>query len=349
MGIYVMRFFLMLRARLKNPFTYIWVLLLALSLWLVRESVLPLKQSSDVLILNEAGEYGERVLHILENGAGELSECTYTAVRDEESLRSAVMRGQARCGFIFPEDMEERIASGDTRSMITMVTSTFSIKSAASRETVFAALFRVMNEDLTVSSASGFFEDPETAGEYIRERYEYLVDSEEVFGLEYEIFEPETADRTGFLNDRSDPVRGTAAVMIFILCLYSGSSFYGKDGRFFRALRKGERMICIFLHELSSVLIPAFFGFVMIRLLDGDSVPLLHEILCFALFLIVACIWSGIFVSFFKKSETYLPVVSVLLFMSFALCPVFFDPGQYIPVFGYVVRILPPAFYLYMI
>ena len=349
MGTYVMRFFLMLRARLKNPFTYIWVLLLALSLWLVRESMLPLKQSSDVLILNEAGEYGDRVLHILKSGDSELSECTYMAAEDEESLRLAVMRGQARCGFIFPEDMEERIASGDTRSMITMVTSTFSIKSAASRETVFAALFRVMNEDITVSSASGFFEDPETAGEYIRERYEYLVDSEEVFGLEYEIFKPETADRTGFLNDRSDPVRGTAAVMIFILCLYSGSSFYGKDGRFFRALRKGERMICIFLHELSSVLIPSLFGFIMIRLLDGDSVPLLHEILCFVLFLAVACIWSGIFVSFFKKSETYLPVVSVLLFMSFALCPVFFDPGQYIPVFGYVVRILPPAFYLYMI
>ena len=349
MGTYMMRFFLMFRARLKNPFTYIWVLLLALSLWLVRESMLPLKQSSDVLILNEAGEYGDRVLHILENGAGELSECTYIAAEDEESLRLAVMRGQARCGFIFPEDMEERIASGDTRSMITMVTSTFSIKSAASRETVFAALFRVMNEDITVSSASGFFDDPETAGEYIRERYEYLVDSEEVFGLEYEIFKPETADRAGFLNDRSNPVRGTAAVMIFILCLYSGSSFYGKDGRFFRALRKVERMICIFMHELSSVLIPSLFGFIMIRLLDGDSVPLLHEILCFVLFLAVACIWSGIFVSFFKKSETYLPVVSVLLFMSFALCPVFFDPGQYIPVFGYVVRILPPAFYLYMI
>ena len=137
--------------------------------------------------------------------------------------------------------------------------------------------------------------------------------------------------------------------MIFILCLYSGSSFYGKDGRFFRALRKGERMVCVFLHELSSVLIPSVFGFVSIRMLDGESVPIGREILCFSVFLILTCIWSGVFVSFFKKSETYLPVVSVLLFMSFALCPVFFDPGKYIPVLGYVVRILPPAFYLYMI
>lgn len=349
MGTYMMRFFLMLRARLRNPFTYIWVLLLALSLYLVRESVVPLEQPSVVLILNEAGDYGDRVMSVLEKNSSELSECTYTEAQDEESLREMVMRGQARCGFIFPEDMEERIASDDTRSMITMVTSTFSIKSAAVRETVFAALFRVMNEDMTVNAASGFFEDPGTAGEYIRERYEYLVESDDVFGLEYEIFDTEYTDGGGFLNDRSDPVRGTAAVMIFILCLYSGSSFYGKDGRFFRALRKGERMICVFLHELSSVLIPSVFGFIMIRILDGQSVPAGREILCFSVFLIITCIWSGVFVSFFKKSETYLPVVSVLLFMSFALCPVFFDPGKYIPVFGYVVRILPPAFYLYMI
>ena len=349
MGTYMMRFLLMLKSRLKNPFTYIWVFLLALSLYLVRESVVPLEQPSEVLILNEAGEYGDRVMDVLEGRDSDHSDCTFAFAENEESLREMVMRGQARCGFIFPEDMEERIASGDTRSMITMVTSTFSIKSAAVRETVFAALFRVMNEDITVNAASGFFDDPDTVGEYIRERYAYLVESDDVFGLEYEMFKQENAGGTGFFNDRSDPVRGTAAVMIFILCLYSGSSFYGKDGRFFRALRKGERMVCVFLHELSSVLIPSVFGFVSIRMLDGESVPIGREILCFSVFLILTCIWSGVFVSFFKKSETYLPVVSVLLFMSFALCPVFFDPGKYIPVLGYVVRILPPAFYLYMI
>ncbi len=347
MGTYMMRFFLLLRSRLKSPFTYIWMVLIALSLLLVNETVVPTRQSSEVLILNEAGEYGERVLSLLTEADPALTACIYAEAEDEESLRLMVRRGQARCGFIFPEDMEEKISSGDIRSMITMVTSTFSVKSSATRETVFAALFRVMNEDITENAAAGFFEDQESASAFIRERYEYYVGSDDVFRMEYETFDAADSDDAGFPEDNSDPIRGTAAVLIFILSLYSGSSFYGKDGRFFRALRKNERLVCVFIHELTSVLMPAACGFVMIRILCAD-VSLIRDLLLFALFLIMACIWSGIFVSFFKKSESYLPAVSVLLFVSFILCPVFFDPARYISVIGYVSRVLPPAFYLYL-
>ncbi|MCR4792816.1 MAG: hypothetical protein K5871_08695 [Lachnospiraceae bacterium] len=349
MGTFMMRFFLMLKARLKNPYTYVWVLLMAVSLWLVNETVIPSRNSSEVVILNLAGECGDKILNILENADEKTTECTYSAVGDEETLRELVRRGQARCGFILPADLKERVLSGDARHAITMVTSTFSVKSAATRETVFAALFRVMNLEMTENAVRDYFEDPEAASELIRERYEYYLGSEEVFRLEYEVFEsPESRDE-GFLFDRSDPIRGTAAVILFILSLYSGSVFYGKDGKFFSALRKGERMACIFLHELSSVLIPSVFSFVIVRMLDAESVSLGRDLACFAVLVVSCCVWSGVFVSFFRKNETYLPAVSVLLFMSFALCPVFFDIGEYIPVIGYVVRILPPALYLYML
>ena len=125
MSVYLSRFLLFLKSRLKNPFTYVWIVLIAFSLYLVSASVIPLSEPSEVLILNEAGEYGERVTEFL-TASDEFSECTFLRVEDEDMLRFMVRRGQVRCGFILPEDMEEKIEEGDTRSMITMVTSTFS-------------------------------------------------------------------------------------------------------------------------------------------------------------------------------------------------------------------------------
>ncbi|MBP5555489.1 MAG: hypothetical protein J6X94_11555 [Lachnospiraceae bacterium] len=349
MSVYLSRFLMFLKARLKSPFTYIWMILIAFSLYLVSESVIPLSEPSEVLILNEAGEYGERIFELLEVSSEHGGAYVYTEADDEESLRAMVRKGRAACGFIFPEDMEEKIASGDTRHMIVMITSTFSAKGPAVRESVFAALYRVMNEDVIDAALESLFEDPGLVRDYVRDRYEYYVGSDEVFGLEYEVAETAPDASTDFLRDSSDPIRGTAAVLIFILGLYSASSYFGKAGRFFKALGRKEKAISLFLYEISSIIIPAVCGLVMIRILHPGDVPLFRDLLVYVVFVLFSCIWSGVFVSFFKRSEKYLPAVSVLMFVCFAICPVFFDIAGYFPVIRYITSLLPPAFYLYML
>ena len=349
MSVYISRFLLFLKARLKSPFTYIWIVLIAFSLFLVSESVIPLSEPAEVLIYNGAGEYGERIFELLDVTHEHGGAYIYKEVSSEDELRALVKKGQAACGFIFPENMEEKIAEGDTRHMIVMVTSTFSAKGPAVRESVFAALYRVMNADIIEEAEPLLFDDPLLVRDYIRERYEYLVSSDEVFGLEYEVIETAPDAETDFLKDSSDPIRGTAAVLIFILSLYGASSYFGKAGRFFRALGRKEKAVSLFLYELSSIMAPALCGLVMIRILRPGEITLLREIVLYSLFVIFSCIWSGIFVSFFKRSEKYLPAVSVLMFVCFAICPVFFDIEGYFPVIRYVTSLLPPAFYLYLL
>ncbi|MBO7363290.1 MAG: hypothetical protein J6U41_07825, partial [Lachnospiraceae bacterium] len=104
---YLIRLFLMLKARLKSPFTYVWILLMWLLLTLVNESLIPSGQPSEVLILNEAGEYGSRIMNILENREDSVSAYVYTETDDEGYLRDMVRKGRVECGFIFPGDMEE--------------------------------------------------------------------------------------------------------------------------------------------------------------------------------------------------------------------------------------------------
>jgi len=349
MSVYVRRFILFLKARLKNPFTYIWIVLIAFSLFLISESMIPLSEPSEVLILNEAGEYGEKVFELLNAPSEYGGTYIYKEAEDEESLRTLVRKGHAACGFIFPEDMEERIAQGDTREMIVMVTSTFSAKGPAIRESVFAALYRVMNADIIESAEPSLFEDPEAVRDYIRDKYDYLVESDEVFGLEYEVISTAPDTEVDFLRDSSDPIRGTAAVLLFVLCLYSASSYFGKAGRFFRAQGRIQKAVSLLLYEFAAVFIPALCSFVMIRILCPDDVPAAYEAVVFLLFMLFCCAWSGIFVSFFKKTENYLPAVSVLLFVCFAICPVFFDIAGYFPVIRYITSFLPPAFYLYLL
>ena len=345
---YLIRLFLMLKAKLKSPFTYVWILLMWLLLWLVNESLMPVEQPKEVLILNEAGEYGSRVMSILENREGSVSAYIYTETDDEEYLRSMIRKGQAEVGFIFPEDMEERVHEGDTRDMVTMVTSTFSVKSAAVRETVFAALFRVAYADMVENAEEDIFDDPSEVKDYIREKYEELIESDEVFRLKYELIDLPEGESGEMFEDRSDPIRGTAAVLLFILSLYSAGSFFGESGRFYRALKKNEKAVSMFLYELASVAVPAASAFILIRYFDGESISLLKDLVCFILLLIFCCIWSVVFIRLFKRIETYLPAVSVLLFSCFVLCPVYFDPASYLAVLGIVTRILPPSFYLYL-
>ncbi|MBO7096447.1 MAG: hypothetical protein J6V94_05750, partial [Lachnospiraceae bacterium] len=149
--------------------------------------------------------------------------------------------------------------------------------------------------------------------------------------------------------DRSDPIRGTAAVLLFILSLYSAGSFFGESGRFYRALKRNERALSMFLYELSSVAVPAVSAFILIRYFDAGSVSFFRDLYCFVLLLLFCCIWSVVFIRLFRRIETYLPAVSVLLFVSFVLCPVYFDPAKYVAVLGIVSRILPPSFYLYLL
>ena len=346
---YLIRLFLMLKVKLKSPFTYVWILLMWLLLWLVNESLIPSVQPAEVLILNEAGEYGSKVMRILENRDDYVSAYVYIETDDEDHLRDMVRKGRVECGFIFPEDMEERVLEGDTKDMVTLVTSNFSLKSAAVRETVFAAMFRVIYADMVESAEADIFEDPSEVKDYIREKYEYLVTSDEVFGLEYETIDLPEGESSEMFADRSDPVRGTAAVLLFILSLYSAGSFFGESGRFYRALKKNERAASMFLYELSSVAVPAVSAFILIRYFGGESVSFIRDLGCFILLLAFCCIWSVVFIRLFKRIETYLPAVSVLLFTSFVLCPVYFDPAKYLAVLGIVSRILPPSFYLYML
>ncbi|MBP5701038.1 MAG: hypothetical protein J6W85_01165, partial [Lachnospiraceae bacterium] len=90
---YLIRLFLMLKARLKSPFTYVWILLMWLLLTLVNESLIPSEQPSEVLILNEAGEYGSRIMNILENREDSVSAYVYTETDDEGYLRDMVRKG----------------------------------------------------------------------------------------------------------------------------------------------------------------------------------------------------------------------------------------------------------------
>ncbi len=346
---YLIRLFLMIKAKLKSPFTYVWILLMWLLLWLVNESFIPSGQPSEVLILNEAGEYGDRIMNILEDREGSMSAYVYTVTDDEKYLRDMVRKGRVECGFIFPEDMEERVREEDTKDMVTLVTSNFSLKSAAVRETVFAAMFRVMYGDMVESAEDDIFEDPSEVKDYIREKYEYLAESDEVFGLVYETVDIPEGESNEMFADRSDPIRGTAAVLLFILSLYSAGSFFGESGRFYRALKRNERALSMFLYELSSVAVPAVSAFILIRYFDAEGVSLFKDLACFALLLVFCCIWSVVFIRLFKRIETYLPAVSVLLFTCFVLCPVYFDPAKSLSVLGIVSRILPPSFYLYLL
>lgn len=217
-----------------------------------------------VAVCVESGEWSGQITETLEGLSAQNTQggiLQYEFYENDMAIEQAVLRSEADCGFVIPEDIAERVKEGDWhRSILVYETDSSSITGMA-KERIAGVIFKLYSEQRygeyieETMQSGGFIPEYETdeAVAFAKEAYEkHLVDGS-TFSFLYEEQEKDfddteqKRDDDDYISQRKDdtivrndtsvfPLKGVFAVLIFIsgMC---GMLEYEKDKKEKRFLR----------------------------------------------------------------------------------------------------------------
>lgn len=126
---------------------------------------------------------------------------------------------RAECGYIFSEDLLEKLESGRFKRSITLVTAPSTAVDKLSSEVVFSGLFTVWGRSLleTYSREGEVFQGEKEVWKRLEPMYDHYLENGSTFAFQYE-----TEGRTQLGKPsmkQTFPARGLTAVFIFVMGL----------------------------------------------------------------------------------------------------------------------------------
>ena len=139
MAQYKIWYALQLKAWLKRKTSWLQVLGMILLVLLTARIHLPDADNTRVGICGTADEYADNVLESLRYRDSIFEFIEYS---DEETMRRDMVSGRIECGFLFPEDFQERIWEDRLKNSVTYICTPFSAKGLVAQETFYAAFLK---------------------------------------------------------------------------------------------------------------------------------------------------------------------------------------------------------------
>ncbi|WP_026506900.1 ABC transporter permease [Butyrivibrio sp. MC2013] len=357
-------YILLFKNRIQQPLTWVMTLMLIIAALMIYYLSLPGPMQRRVLIYDQ-GKYEngsdlpsskyaslemqdysglliDKLLYMSKRSATvfDFEECS-----DPEELKEGVASGRADCGFILSEDFDRIISECEITELATLVTSSYSARSAVASETFLATVFEIAAQEYTLSMNEELFgrDDPELS-ELISGRFDQLLGSDEVFALDYKTVEGVEIERAG--DDRVFPFEGLVMVMVTMAALAAGVS--GEKGsaafaaRYMAPLR---RRLFLLADRAAFVTLPAISGFVILMIAGfGEKGTGIAEngpvkLLLYMLMVIYLLIWSGFVTALFRSAAGITPWLPAFFIVQLIL---FFEQG---PGAEYLSYLFPAGLY----
>ncbi len=334
------RYLLFLKRSAVRFSTWLVTLLIVVLTLVFAKTVLPDKDNRTVMLYG-TDEYAVSL-------AGRLTGKTdtpwiFAAASSAEEVTEAVKNGRAECGFIFADDLGDRILSGDTAECITYVRSPYTVKGNAAKEYVYAAILESYGMILVSNNADRIFPDGEAGFARAWQFYDSYAGNEKVFGAV-----TERIDRTGgsTIPGRTYPVHGMVGLLLFAQMLFAGAEGrFGHDRAYECALGRRERIAVSCIGKLAGVTLPGLAGLVMIRILEpvGSIVP---EIMLYLAYILISVFWSEAVVRMAFREETVVCYCILACVTMMIAAPVIRESADLIPYVRYVRLLVPGGIYL---
>ena len=138
-------FYLSLKRQTKRLFFLLLLLALPAGLWLFREAERPEEDAIAIALYAGEADWNRQVADELLSGEHSFE---FYMSSSEEELREDVAARRAECGYIFSEDLLEKLESGRFKRSITLVTAPSTAVDKLSSEVVFSGLFTVWGRSL---------------------------------------------------------------------------------------------------------------------------------------------------------------------------------------------------------
>ena len=263
----------------------------------------------------------------------------------EEDLKHDVETGKAECGYVFPDDLREKLQKGKYRRSIDVWSSPATVLNSMAEEVVFSVLMETYGPEILEDYAVEQSWDQKR----VQELFQKYVTNGSTFSFKYE---SEASGETEEENSLSMtfPARGIGAVFLFITGIFAVSSMAEDEKKgLFLCIPYGKKWWYTFLGTMAPVALGAVSVLISLYLsgtaLTGIS-GLVKETGAMAVYTAAIAAFSCLLKRLAGRGEILVGTVPFFMIGSLALCPVFIDAGAWIPQLGLLGRAFLPYYYL---
>lgn len=340
-------FCLSCKRQLKHPGYLILLLILPVVLYGAGKAVPKDEEGVRIALYSEGGDLAERTVDSLmeRDSVFEFYRCNSL-----DELEKEVSSKQAECGYVFHEDLEERLNQEKYRRSIGLCTSPSTVLAPLASETVFAALMEqygdVILENYTKEKLAFEPLDKDQAWEELDELFDTYQTNHSTFAFAYDFIDggimQGVSVKTGF------PVRGVAAVMVFIAGIFASVMLLEDEKKgLYIPVPYAQKIWCKAASVLSLVALAAASGLVSLKV-TGNMNQIGYEILCMAVYVLLVSVFAFLLKSVIRNTAVICCLIPFFIIGSLILCPVFLDVGQWLPDIKAVQRLFLPYYYLKM-
>lgn len=372
-------FFLSLKRQAGRLHAVLLLLLLPACLWGFREAGREGEEKISIALYAGESEWNRQAAEKLLADGGSFS---FYLSGSEEALREDVAARRAECGYIFPENLRERLESGDYKRSIVLVTAPSTVADKLSSEVVFSGLFSVWGRELLKSfsasweplrgAASGRagagkgeenarkamgMEGTQSRGaldstkgaeiwEELEPLYDKYLENGSTFAFRYETSGGGTFG--GPSVKTSLPARGIVSVFVFVMALTAGVTACEDERRGLFSLLSGARREAAVAACLAApVLLSCASGF--LGLLAAGEIGRAgwgREAALLLAYGAACTLFSWALCRLLRNSLLMACLIPFFIIGSLILCPVFVDLSSFIPAAGTAGRLFLPYYYL---
>ena len=287
----------------------------------------------------------ERLLteHLIETSGTAI---TFYEASSEEALRQDVARGNAACGYLFPEHLERKIKEfpDSPQPVAKAVRRKEETQTKIIDELVYSGIYETLSFDLLTGFISGKTgKDHSSELKYAFEKYQT---GQAFFEFEYADGSKNAALLTPRENYMILPIRGMTAVLLLLAAMLGTLFWYNdRENRLFARLPLGEQRQIGILSMATPALMAALPGLLSL-FLTGISSGVKNEFVLMALYLFDLVAFCQFLCLLLPRQAQMLAAIPILSAGSLILCPVFANLASTFPVFSYIRWLTPVNWYL---
>lgn len=337
-------FFLSLKRQAGRLHVLLLLLLLPACLWGFREAGEEEEEKISIALYAGESEWNRQVAEELLADGGSFS---FYLSGSEETLREDVAARRAECGYIFPENLKERLESGNYKRSIALVTAPSTVADKLSSEVVFSGLFSVWGRELLKRFSASL--EPLRGAELWEELeplYDKYLENGSTFAFRYETSGGGTFG--GPSVKTSLPARGIVSVFVFVMALTAGVTACEDERRGLFSLLSGARREAAVAACLAApVLLSCASGFLGLLAAGEISRAGWGRETALLLAYGAACtLFSWALCRLLRNPLLMACLIPFFIIGSLILCPVFVDLSPFIPAAGTAGRLFLPYYYL---
>lgn len=363
------QFLLFGKRLLKRPVYLIILLLMPLSVFLLSRTQAESPSGIRAMLYVEGRDWNERE-DLLDKIIGRLlaedATVRFTLAESEEELKRAVLKQEADCGYVFPEDFSERLRKDDWKRSVTFYCGEDTMIPMLVNELLYTSVFQVYSADAFINymgtaygEEAGGRTNAENKAEELLNLYltngstfsfAYYGESAEE-GNDDQAYETynynKKTKKTADLTAGVVPVRGMLALFM-MLSAFCGLVDHKRDHEAGRLVWvKNKRAV-----QFMMILIPTT-GAALVSLLciraSGSWQGIGTEIASVIFYMFALTAYTMIWGLLFRSEHAVVASVPFLMIATILFCPVFWNLKSVLPVLQIMEKLFPVSWYLAMV